>query len=244
MDQAHALMQSLFDRYVQRTGDAAEAYMLQHARPSVIARQIQSCRMYLPHVSGRTLDWGCHHAPDSCLIRHFKGAEPELYGCDAPGADYASFVDFFDYAGVRFTELAHPYQLPYGDGFFDTVVSSGVLEHAPNDYESIKEIHRVLKSGGHFVITFLPNRYSYTEALSRWLGRSHHERTYALGDITRRLRHAGFRVLDARYFLMVPTILPGAERLWGLNPLLERLWPINRLSSNLLIVAQKRDFMQ
>jgi len=136
MDQAVSAMQELYQKYERRAGSSPELYMLQHARLSVIKRQIYSCDMYMRYVSGRVLDWGCRHAPDGCLLRYFKGDGIELYGCDAAGAsDYSSFKDFHEYAGLHFTPLEHPFLLPYSDSFFNVVVSSGVLEHVPNDYE-------------------------------------------------------------------------------------------------------------
>jgi SAM-dependent methyltransferase len=243
-DQAFKTLSDLYSQYEQHAAGEADPYILQHANSAMIQRQIHSSLMYLPYVSGKTLDWGCKHAPDSCLLQHFKGGALDLYGCDASWAsDYGSFADFYQSAKLKFTPLEHPFLLPYQDSFFDTIVGSGVLEHVPNDYESIKEIYRILKPDGHFIITFLPNFYSYTESLTKFLGKPCHTRRYLLKEVENLLLHSGFQVLQTKYFLMMPTMMSGAEKLWPLNRFLENIWPLNLLSSNLLIIAQKRTYM-
>jgi len=96
---------------------------------------------------------------------------------------------------------------------------------------------------GYFVITFLPSVLSYTEKISQWLGRPNHTRRYSLSKLQNILLHSGFVILEAKRFLMVPTVIPGADKLWPLNALLEKLWPLNLLSSNLFVVAQKKNYM-
>jgi ubiquinone/menaquinone biosynthesis C-methylase UbiE len=43
-------------------------------------------------------------------------------------------------------------RLPFPDGSFDIVYSNGVLHHTNDTVAAIREVHRVLKSGGQFVI--------------------------------------------------------------------------------------------
>jgi len=50
-------------------------------------------------------------------------------------------------------EVADAQHLPYSDGYFDKVVCSSSLEHFPDDIESLREMNRVLKSGGTLVLT-------------------------------------------------------------------------------------------
>jgi SAM-dependent methyltransferase len=243
MESAIETLSTLYSKYANHS-EHGDPYILQHARVAVMRRQIYSCSMYLPYVSGKTLDWGCKHAPDSCVLKHFKGSELELYGCDAAWAsDYGKYADFHDYADLKFTALEHPFLLPYPDNFFDTVISSGVLEHVPNDYESLKEVYRILKPDGHFIVTFLPNALSYTEKITELLGKQSHTRRYHLQKTKDYLLHSGFQVLKAKYFLMLPTMLPGADSLWFLNGILEKLWPLNIFSSNLMLISQKRRYM-
>jgi SAM-dependent methyltransferase len=186
------------------------------------------------------------HAPDACLLRLAGYHELDIAGCDA--FPEAHFRVFHDFARLRYTQLEHPWLLPYKDESFDTIIGDGVLEHVPNDHESLTELYRVLRPGGCLILCCLPNRWSYTEALARILGRPHHLRTYGLASMRRTLLHHGFRPLKANCYQMAPALtstgtgplLNGLARgFWGINGLLEHLWPLNRLGSNLILVAEK-----
>jgi SAM-dependent methyltransferase len=203
-----------------------------------------------PWIRGRVLEWGCHYALDSCVYRIRFGDAVDLFGCDV--VDLGAYRPFHRFSGLRYTELRHPFLLPYEDGTFDVVTSNGVLEHVPQEVESLGEIHRVLKPGGMFLIACLPNRASYTEAIQRWLGNTAHDRLYTLKSTRTMLREAEFEVLDHAYFFLVPTMLNGfsprikavyqkTHRLIkAVNSVLDRLSPINRLASNLMLLARKR----
>ena len=43
-------------------------------------------------------------------------------------------------------------QLPFPDNYFDSVFCMGVIQHTPNPLETFKELIRVLKPGGRFVV--------------------------------------------------------------------------------------------
>jgi SAM-dependent methyltransferase len=213
-----------------------------------VEREIRIVRMVSDFIRGRVLDWGCHYGHACCLFRMWFGSSVQLYGCDL--FDGEAYKAFHDYSGVSYRQLTHPYRLDYEDQFFDVVLSNGVLEHVPNELESLRELHRVLKPGGTFIITALPNRYSYTEAVARLRGMGH-ERLYTLSNLRKELCGQGFRVTSAKYFFALPTLLLGFpdkvrdayDRSRGVvracNRVLEALWPVNRVSSNLMVVAER-----
>lgn len=242
--------------YVQQLSQADQAnsevaeYLTAHSgMASALARQVETVEQYLPHVRGRVLDWGCMHAPDSCLLKMMGSESLELHGCDffPPGL----FPIFHDFAGLQYRKLHHASRLPYPRDHFDTVIADGVLEHAAHDYDSLGELYRVLREGGRLIICCLPNRFSWTEWLARRLNRPHHLRTYSRRETRSMLLHRGFRPLVCRYQQMVPTfsgrqsqrgfawLASPLQKLWKLNPVLEGLWPINCISSNLFAVAEK-----
>ena len=229
---------------------AALHYLESHvATEIVLDRQLRVLDQILPYVRGRVLEWGCRHALDSCVYRMRFGDTVELLGCDVCEGD--EYRPFHDFARLAYTRLNHPWRLPYDSDAFDLVTSNGVLEHVPDDVRSLEEIHRVLKPGGTLVITCLPNRWSWTEALQRRRGVTSHDRLYTTAQAREMLTDAGFRVRSARRFLMVPTMLhglPGGLRnawsrarrvVWAADAVLERVPLLNRLASNLLIVADK-----
>ena len=57
---------------------------------------------------------------------------------------------------VEFVQCAVP-PLPFDDESFDCVVSFQVIEHIKRDKEFVREVHRVLKKGGKFIVS-TPNR--------------------------------------------------------------------------------------
>ena len=88
------------------------------------------------------------------MHRHL-GGDVTLCGCatSAAGEDFERF-DPTPALSSRWSTTNGI--LPDETGSFDFVLSNGVLEHVANEYESMKEIYRVLKTGGIFAITFLP----------------------------------------------------------------------------------------
>jgi SAM-dependent methyltransferase len=182
----------------QRVLTPNDDYLTDHARPRVTAGQVAAFRWYLPLLppSGAVLDWGCNHAPDSCLLRAAAGDRYDLHACDfRPPDDFAAFHRF---ARLTYGRLAHLYQLPYGDARFDAVIASGVLEHVAWEYESLKELHRVLRPGGVLIVTYLPNRWSVGEwARRNIVGRNFHHRLYVRTEFRRVLLRTGFEVTEA-----------------------------------------------
>jgi SAM-dependent methyltransferase len=227
--------------YRDELRERPDEYLQLHAGYNSMLRQISVFRRYLPFLpaKGVLLDWGCRHAPDACLIRQTQGDSVELHGCDFYPEDM--FPNFHHFADLKYRQLTNPFILPYDDASFDAVIGTGVLEHTANDSESLKELHRILKEEGILVLTFLPNRLSYTEFLSRRLQWPHHRRLYGLRAARALMLHHGFEPLVLDYHQMVPgqQLQRLFGRFWFINSFLERAWPLNRLSSNLMMVCRR-----
>lgn len=86
------------------------------------------------------------------------------YGVEviAPKADRYVTLDKFRPAGlpelpnVEFRQAVVP-PLPFPDASFDCVVSFQVIEHIRNDAAFVREVRRVLRPGGRFIVS-TPNR--------------------------------------------------------------------------------------
>jgi SAM-dependent methyltransferase len=98
-------------------------------------------------VHGRLLDLGCGNQP-------FAG----WYG---PLADEVVPVDAAPIPGVRQVDLGA--RLPFADASFDTVLCTQVLEHVDGIEVAAAEIARVLRPGGHALVT-VPFLYPTHEA--------------------------------------------------------------------------------
>jgi 2-polyprenyl-3-methyl-5-hydroxy-6-metoxy-1,4-benzoquinol methylase len=226
-DKAHqrTVLQLLIRRYLE--DNPGSRYLQEHSQPRYIDGHVHTfCdyARYLPD-QGDILDWGCHHAPDSCLLKTVYPDRFRLHGCDF--VDPQLYSCFHEYAGLEYRQLTEIVTTPYSSGSFDVVIGSGVLEHVAMDYESLKELHRVLKPGGTLIITFLPNRLSANEWVRRVIWkRDFHNRLYGLTESVQLLKRSGFLPLMAAY------ANGGA---W--------LTPLRYFRSTLMLVAQKAHAM-
>ncbi len=65
---------------------------------------------------------------------------------------HAPAVDIISTKGVNFVEATVP-PIPFEDESFDTALSFQVIEHIEDDKSFIKEVSRVLRSGGRFILS-------------------------------------------------------------------------------------------
>jgi ubiquinone/menaquinone biosynthesis C-methylase UbiE len=231
--------------YSKQQALADHPYIRQHSSTNSILRHVDIFARYLPQIADKrvVLDWGCAHAPDACLLRQSLGDRVELHGCDfaAPG----SYSAFHNFAKLQYTQLNDPLSLPFGDETFDAVIGSGVLEHVAMVGQSLGELHRIIVEGGILVVSFLPNRWSYTEFAARHLGVPAHRRLFGRTEAVRLLRHYGFDPVLVGYSQFSPAhqFQRLFRHLWPLNPILERMWPTRMFCANHILVAVRRSFM-
>lgn len=89
----------------------------------------------------RLLDLGCGARPYAPL---YRPAYRHCFGCDVPASLHdLSSVDF----------LATATALPLRDASLDCVLCTEVLEHVPDPAAALREIARVLRKGGHLILT-------------------------------------------------------------------------------------------
>jgi SAM-dependent methyltransferase len=234
-----SLLAGLYRRQLEQL--PGDDYLRAHSESAFLRGTLAVYRFYerwLPS-QGRILDWGCRHAPDSCLIRARFGDGVTLDGCDV--LNPSPYPVFLEYAGLRYQALSDAVRLPYGDGSFDSVIAAGVLEHVPMDYESLKELYRVLKPGGRLIVTYLPNALSVEEWRLRRRHAGFHRRLYTPSQLRSLLTHCGFwppliacqTQLDA---------LPVERPALGLLRPVARAAQLHRLTSCLCAVAEKTPY--
>ena len=109
-----------------------------------------------------------------------------------------SAIQFLKHSyGKGYYVVADGMNLPFKSRVFSHAISSEVLEHLSDDRHAIKEIARVLKPSGHFIVTF-PHKKFYFAMDDRFVG---HFRRYEINEMTDRLRDAGFRPMTIQKIL-------------------------------------------
>jgi ubiquinone/menaquinone biosynthesis C-methylase UbiE len=98
-------------------------------------RHIRQTRL-LPGIDAIALDLGDKETRDTAKMLRELDTIPVQWGGTVPGA------------GHWLSTRGSVYQLPFGDGTFDCVIISEVLEHLHEDARALAEITRVLKPGG------------------------------------------------------------------------------------------------
>jgi ubiquinone/menaquinone biosynthesis C-methylase UbiE len=102
--------------------------------------------------------------------------------------------------------------LPFTDNQFDVITSIGVLEHVRetggDEIESLNELHRVLKPGGIFICSHLPNKYSWIEFFTkRMKNKHHHEFKYTKNDITGMTAQSNLILVECKRYGIVPRLM-------------------------------------
>ena len=106
--------------------------------PLFIIKTIQRnmLKKYSNYLGGRVLDIGCGMKPYKKYLR----------GC-------SEYVGMDNNKDVKPDVVGDIRELPFSDGYFDGVLCTEVLEHLPRPEMGIRQISRVLKTGGYLYLT-------------------------------------------------------------------------------------------
>jgi ubiquinone/menaquinone biosynthesis C-methylase UbiE len=207
-----------------KVGSYFDAEALEYVRererqPSFLAQKKLVLEM-LEGSAGRALDIGCGPAmmEEALLERGF-----EVWGVDTS----AQMIAFANQrmAGHRMAARCHlsvgdAERLDFAEGFFDAVVSMGVLEYLPSYDGMIAEMHRLLRRGGVAVLT-VPNRaaayrvargaFARVRRVARQVAGRPPTRTPVTNpclpwQLDRQLERAGLRKIEGRFcnFIFFP----------------------------------------
>ena len=136
-------------------------------------------------------------------------------------------------------------------GFF---YSLNVFEHIQDDERVMADILRKLRNGGRLLV-YVPALSWLYSSMDRQVG---HCRRYGLGELTEKLRRAGYRIRKAEYVDSLGVLATLAYKLWGddsgaisiagLKAYDRFLFPLSRLfdvalrrllGKNVLVIAEK-----
>ncbi|MEP6937333.1 MAG: class I SAM-dependent methyltransferase [Chthoniobacterales bacterium] len=111
----------------------------------ILAAVITSIRELSPSISGNYLDIGAGHGKLIRLVR-------QEFNVTARACDYTPDLIREPGVPVDVADLDIE-RLPYPDAQFDLVTCTEVIEHLEHYRQTIREIHRVLRPGGVFVVS-------------------------------------------------------------------------------------------
>jgi SAM-dependent methyltransferase len=219
---------------------------LAHSTQAVYRRQVRYLSKLLnvrSDQSGKSikvLDWGCGKGHITYLLLE-EGLD--VTSCDvdnsAHDSTFGQETPILKGLEKPVIPLRDPISLPFETASFDCVTSFGVLEHVSTDIGSLKEVRRVLRPGGLFFVTFLPFRFSWTQALARLRGNSYHDRLYSIRQVAELARATGFKLET----IWLAQLFPKNSVPYFLDKYLEPLdrWicrntPLRYLATNLEVV--------
>src|SRR5262249_915243 len=98
--------------------------------------------------------------------------------------------------------------MPFADASFDLILATDVIEHVEDDGQAIREIRRVLRPGGHALITVpaFPSLWGLQDRVA------HHKRRYRMGRLLECIEGAGLSVDRAypfNFLLFLPIWIAG-----------------------------------
>lgn len=93
------------------------------------------------YLKGRLLDLGCGHRPYALIYDSLVDMSIGTEIAFSPHGTHAADV-------ICFAE-----NLPFPDQQFDTILCTEVLEHTTHPFQVMREIERLLKPGGHLIIS-------------------------------------------------------------------------------------------
>jgi SAM-dependent methyltransferase len=118
--------------------------------------------------AGRLVEVGCGSARLSALLaargRHTVCVDHSLAALEAARRNYRTVRVAGQFVA------ADAFRLPFPEGTFDAVLSTGLLEHFADPFPLILEMARVLRSRGVFYADIVPRKCSLFRSLD-WLGR-------------------------------------------------------------------------
>jgi SAM-dependent methyltransferase len=107
-------------------------------------------------------------------------------------------------AGAHQVAMARAEALPFAAECFDLIAMFDVLEHVAAADRALAEVRRVVRPGGHLVLTVPALQWLWSD----WDIRVHHQRRYSARSLAAALAGAGFRLRRMTYFnfLLLPLV--------------------------------------
>jgi SAM-dependent methyltransferase len=142
----------------------------------------------------RILDAGCGNGRYSKFLLNHADADAQLTSFDLSQKMLARSRKRL--GNPRVTHVAADLtRLPYADASFDAIVSGWVLEHLPDPRPGLRELARVLRSGGKLLLLATEDTLTGSMCSRMW-----HCRTYNRNELRRIAEECGFTWTREHWF--------------------------------------------
>jgi SAM-dependent methyltransferase len=142
-----------------------------------------------PPAGAQLLDVGCGTGATAAALRAFGRVR---------GVDMSPLaVEFCARRGLGEVALGRAESIPLPADSIDIIVATDILEHLDDDHAALAEFRRVLRPGGHAVITVPAYQALWSEHDEALM----HRRRYVAAGLGERIRGAGFETVRLSYAL-------------------------------------------
>ena len=258
-------VQTLFIKNkINITQTQSNLYLL---RTLQIIQIINKIKALFPNKKIRILDLGCGYGYNTCIMNCLL-TESEITGVDY-GKQRKEPWDLIKRKGFKIKFIvSDARRLPFSESSFDIVIMFGLLEHIGEEISQItfkekkleekrcvREVYRVLKPKGFFIINYLPNKYSYIEFITKHLLHRlpniyFHPKKFTKREISSLLNENGFQVMNLKRIHFLPSLYYSVGDVTGdvfnkcanLFDLLDKVFlqtPLNLLAQDFEVICRK-----
>lgn len=121
--------------------------MLEDLNPNFYKKYINFIKKIIKNKDDRFMDIGCGNG--NVLVPLVADGYKNVYGCEISKL----FIDSAKKRGLKNIFWYDGKRIPFEDNYFDVIGSFGVLEHTENPINFLEEHIRLVKSGGHIIVT-------------------------------------------------------------------------------------------
>lgn len=173
----------------QRYLGLPESYFWVATQHDIVINFVKSLvKTYKRGATLKILDAGCGNGN---LIVHLAKLG-QVIGIDAS----KEAVDFCQKEHSLYVQQASIQKMPFSDNEFDFIICVDTIEHIEDELSAMKELHRVLKSGGFLIVTV-------PAFMCLWGGHDEkqgHFRRYIKPYFCNLAKQAGFKIKRCSYF--------------------------------------------
>lgn len=206
---------------VRKLARLEDAHWWYRERRHLLARELRGL------VPGRALDIGAAGGGNTRVLRD--------HGWDAAALEYGADGAEVAHGRGLATLRGDATGLPLADGSLDLVIAFDVLEHLPEDEAAVREVHRVLKPTGTYLVAVPadPRLWSAHDVAVD------HVRRYTRAGLLALLERGGFQIEQVRSWNVLLRPVVALRRRSSSGSDLEALHPVVNLGLRAIITAER-----